>query len=172
MADLKHGIENNKVIKTTSGIVEEHSYAAMTGSEDVTPDHTYGQQVTQLTDKSFQPGYRFNIDNLDFMLKVRDMTESHQNKSKHYVQAMAVVDRVPCEHLPDDHQLADLMTVPIQSLLQSEDDNSRLRGDFIHMIALILMEHVPAFKVCSYNDISYDWIYFSPTFAGSAVAQW
>ena len=92
MADLKHGIENNKVIKTTSGIVEAHSYAAMTGSEDVIPDHTYGQQETQLTDKSLHPGYRFNIDNLDFMLKVRDMTEGRQNKSKHYVQAMAVVE--------------------------------------------------------------------------------
>ena len=33
------------------------------------------------------------------------------------------------------------------------------------MIALILTEHVPAFKVCSHNDINYDWIYFSPTFA-------
>ena len=148
MEELKTGIERNEVIRTVSGVADEHSYASLTRDEEVTPDHTYDQQVQQISHKTLNPCYRMNIDNLDFLLKVRDMTETHQNKSKHYVQAMAVVDRVPCEHLPDDRPIADLMTISIQDFLPSEDDNNSLRDDFIQMVSLILTEHVPAFKVC------------------------
>ena len=158
MEDLKAGIERNEDVRTVTGIAEEHSYSSAARGDEVTPDHLYVQHVQPTTKIDFNPGYRFNIDNLDFLLKVRDMTESHQNKSKHYVQAMAVVDRVPCEHLPDDRPTADLLTIPLEQFLPSEEDNSRLREDLIHVTALILTEHVPAFKVytsCLWYQMSF-----------------
>ena len=48
---------------------------------------------------ALSPGFRFNMDNLDFYIRVRDMTQEHQNQSKHYVKMLAVQYRVNCEGL-------------------------------------------------------------------------
>jgi hypothetical protein len=95
----------------------------------------------------FSPGYRFNFDNLDFLIKVRDMTEDHQNQSRHYVQMLAVKDRVNCEHLPNDEPIGDLLNIDNCQFLPTAADNDSLRNDLIHVISLILTENVKAFEV-------------------------
>ena len=53
------------------------------------PDHDYFSRprtTIQQPSSNTAPGFRLNIDNLDYELSVRNMTMSHQNKSHHYVQ--------------------------------------------------------------------------------------
>lgn len=75
------------------------------------------------------------------------MTEEHQNQSKHYVQMLAVKDRVNCEHLPDKDPIDDLSTIDNHQFLPTAADNDSLRNDLIHVISLILIENVKAFEV-------------------------
>lgn len=73
----------------------DHTYGAtpadsstMMGLGDST-DHTYGrasQHSEAISPSHKHPGFRLNIDNLDYEIKVRHMTISNQNKSQHYVQ--------------------------------------------------------------------------------------
>lgn len=48
-------------------------------------DHDHIKQISLSNDSERHHGYRFNIDNLDFLLQVRNMTKDHQNQSRHYV---------------------------------------------------------------------------------------
>ncbi|VDI63953.1 Hypothetical predicted protein [Mytilus galloprovincialis] len=94
---------------------------------------------------NLSPAYRFNLDNLDFHLKVRDMTQDHQNMLKHYVQLMAVKDRVNCEHLPDTLQIGNLVDVANNEFLPNADDISSLREDIINLTATLLVNHLECF---------------------------
>jgi hypothetical protein len=132
MEKLKREVEENHGNREQQCVnVNDHDYALST-DQDVSHHN---------------PAYRFNMDNLDFHIRVRDMTEAHQNQSKHYVQLMAVKDRVNCENLPDDAPVGDLNGVENSQLLPSAEDNDDLREDMIHIISLILIEHLPAFEV-------------------------
>ena len=70
---------------TTTQTVEQpcgdHSYAAapptVAKAKKASPSLVYG--------------YRFNIDNLDYSIQVRDMTMSNQNREKHYVQVLIMI---------------------------------------------------------------------------------
>ena len=149
MQTMKADVQNNRSNEIDAAHMRDHSYSQRTETTEVTEDHSYSVSMAenQHTEQSYLPGFRFNMDNLDFLLKVRDMTETHQNKSLHYVQLMAVVDRVNCEHLPDDRPVGNLNNIEDHEFLPTGDDNSSLRDDFIHIMALILAENVPAFKV-------------------------
>ncbi|CAC5391207.1 unnamed protein product [Mytilus coruscus] len=99
---MKKSLEENGCQNTAEQ--NDHSYTKL---ENNTPtsmnDHSYSKNTPECADKphdNLSPAYRFNLDNLDFHLKVRDMTQDHQNMLKHYVQLMAVKDRVPLGILP------------------------------------------------------------------------
>ncbi|XP_061181514.1 uncharacterized protein LOC133190028 [Saccostrea echinata] len=83
------------------------------------------------------------------------MTETHQNMSKHYVQIMAVKDRVNCEHLPDENPVGDLNQVENQQLMPSAEDNNDLREDMIHILSLTLIQHLQAFSI--FKDVYPDY---------------
>lgn len=146
---MKISLEDNGCQNTAEQ--NDHSYTKI---ENNTPtsmnDHSYSKNTTECADKphdNLSPAYRFNLDNLDFHLKVRDMTQDHQNMLKHYVQLMAVKDRVNCEHLPDTLQIGNLVDVANNDFLPNADDISSLREDIINLTATLLVNHLKCFKV-------------------------
>lgn len=157
MIALRKSVENNKnleqfVLNEDRNLIQvmDHDYVHVsnnvTASTNDQHDHGYCQKPVT-PNVEFSPGYRFNFDNLDFLIHVRDMTEEHQNLSKHYVQLLAIKDRVNCEHLPNDHPIGDLGNIDNNQFLPSATDNDSLRNDFLHVISLILIENVKAFEV-------------------------
>jgi hypothetical protein len=130
--------------KPTSCVEADHLYA----TEHPVMEHSYAvSHADPLVDSTAPLGYRFNIDNLDFHIRVREMTQQHQNLSQHYTQLMTLVDRVPCEHLSDDQPVGDLLAVENSEFLPTADDNYALRKDMIHVVSNILVENIPSFKV-------------------------
>ncbi|CAC5412689.1 unnamed protein product [Mytilus coruscus] len=146
---MKKSLEENGCQNTAEP--NDHSYTKL---ENDTPtsmnDHSYFKNTPECVDKphdNLSPAYRFNLDNLDFHLKVRDITQDHQNMLKHYVQLMAVKDRVNCEHLPDTLQIGNLVDVANNEFLPNADDISGLREDIIKLTATLLVNHLKYFKV-------------------------
>jgi len=115
-------------------------------SEGHPVDHDYCT-VPTVKNTKLQQGYRFNVDNLDFLIRARNMTQDHQNQTKHYVQLMAIQDRVNCEHFINDRPLGNLSEVPYQDFIPSGDDNYSLRKDIIHVVAEIIIDNLESFKV-------------------------
>ncbi|KAI0233934.1 hypothetical protein LSAT2_015832 [Lamellibrachia satsuma] len=81
----------------------DHTYGA-TPAENSTmmrlgdsTDHTYGragQHSEAISTSHKHPGFRLNIDNLDYEIKGRCMTILNQNKSQHYVQLpLGILDK-------------------------------------------------------------------------------
>ena len=140
----KSSAEKNQTEKKSLYVKEEHCYC----SETPPNDHLYNRTETKEPEE-VKPalGYRFNIDNLDFYIKVRDMTSDNQNKMKHYVQVMALGDRVSCEHLSDKNPVGRLSEVGHENFLPNGDDMNNLKKDMIHVVALVLIENMKEFKV-------------------------
>ncbi|CAC5406574.1 unnamed protein product [Mytilus coruscus] len=74
------------------------------------------------------------------------MTQDHQNSSKHYVQMMAIKDRVNCEAFPDGKPIGDLRDVPNSEFLPTAEENVSMRQDIIKITAEILCSHLDCFK--------------------------
>ncbi|XP_070551390.1 uncharacterized protein [Ptychodera flava] len=90
----KHGLETNNAMKqSNSGNLDSQELAPTANV-----DHTYAISPQCVLDADEEPGFRFNIDNLDYEVKVRNMTSTHQNKSKHYVQLpLGIFDKNECK---------------------------------------------------------------------------
>ena len=75
---MAKNIEGNVQVKVQSG--------------NSTSDHNYSTQEDQadndVNNQGLAPGFRMNIDHLDYKLNVRNMTVDHQNKSHHCVQVV------------------------------------------------------------------------------------
>lgn len=154
MMTLRKAVEDNKLFEHR--VMTDDRPVQLTDHDYIRPSHKHTVKTVEMIDHEystapeeheFASGYRFNFDNLDFLLRVRNMTTDHQNKSKHYVQIMAVKDRVNCEHLPDDQPIGDLLELENNQFLPSLEDHETLRNDLIHAIAILLIENVKSFKV-------------------------
>ena len=146
MNAMKEGMENNANCNpqpAALNVVNDHAYS-MHSTHMVDHDYLMSTPVVQPT-IALSPGFHFNMDNLDFYIRVRAMTQEHQNQSKHYVQMFAVQNRVNCEGPSDDEPIGDLSQKENHVLLTTAIGNSALRDDFIHIISLILVQHIPAF---------------------------
>jgi len=153
MLELKCSLEEN-ANKTTSNnqSKNDHEYARNYFHEQnvVGMDHDY-IHIDRNRNGNFNSGYRFNIDNLEFLLQVRNMTQDHQNQSKHYVQLMAIKDRVNCEDLIDDRPIGNLLQVPNQDFLPNGEDIDSLRKDVIHVVANVLVKNLASFHI--FHDV-------------------
>lgn len=146
MINMKKEVEENN--KTEKSDINDHSYSKSLISIKHDDDHTYVQKPYICTpiEHSLNSGYRFNLDNLDFHLKVRDMTQDHQNSSKHYVQMMAIKDRVNCEVFPDGIPIGDLRDVPNSDFLPTAEESVSMRQDIVNITAEILCSHLDCLK--------------------------
>ena len=130
----------------------DHSYCArveQTTSHRMPLFHEYGRSPTRISGGSLEPGYRLNLDNLDYYTKVRHMTEEHQNTLNHYIQVMAVRDRVNCEHLSDIDLIGNLHLLDSNAFIPSATDVSTLRKDIIQAVALTAVGKIDALKCFS-----------------------
>ena len=130
----------------------DHSYCArveQTTSHRMPLFHEYGCSPTRISSGSLEPGYRLNLDNLDYYTKVRHMTEEHQNTLNHYIQVMAVRDRVNCEHLSDIEPIGNLHLLDSNAFIPSATDISTLRKDIIQAVALTAVGKIDALKCFS-----------------------
>jgi hypothetical protein len=153
MQKVKMDVEENALYPSQGAIIHDHAYHMHTAHIS---DHAY-QTAPQSLNTTLSPGYRFNMDNLDFYIRVRDMTQGHQNQSKHYVQLLAVKDRVNCEGLGDSQPIGDLTQLENHQFLPNASDNNSLREDFIHVVSLILIENLTSFKVFEgIYDVGFD----------------
>uniref|UniRef100_K1S0V2 Uncharacterized protein n=1 Tax=Magallana gigas TaxID=29159 RepID=K1S0V2_MAGGI len=121
MLDLRLGVETGSRKINYNENITDHEYARSSGSA-IEMDHDYMKQISLSNDSERHHGYIFNIDNLDFLLQVRNMTQDHQNQSNHYVQLMAIKDRVYCEDLIDDRPMGNLLNVPNADFLPNGED--------------------------------------------------
>ena len=116
MKAMKEGTENNANCNpqpAALNVEKDHAYSMYS-------THMVDYQVsTPLVEQTFilSPGFRFNMDNLDISIHVRDMTQKHQNQSKHYVQMFAGQYRVHCEGPSDDEPIVDFSQIENLELL-------------------------------------------------------
>ena len=139
MKAMKKGMENNANCNPQPAALNFENAHAYSMHSTHMVDYQMSTPVVQPT-IAWSPGFRF------FYIPVRDMTQEHQNQSKHYVKMFAVQYRVNCEGLPDDKPIEDFSQIENHELLPTLD-NSSLRDDLFHIISLILVQHLPAFKV-------------------------
>ena len=89
----------------------------------------------------------FVVDNIDWMEKVHDMREVHQNKSVHAVATSMVFTRVSSDHLPDDGPQKDIRTCNFRELVTIKDEELKeIQNRYKILVARILVEKFPKFK--------------------------
>ena len=97
--------------------------------------------------------YTYVIDNIDWDVKVHDMREDNQNKSKHAVASSIVFDRVPTNHLPDDGPQKKLNEVNLlDSVTIDRADWIEIQKRMRTLTARAITEFLPqlaVFKECS-----------------------
>ena len=99
-------------------------------------------------------------DNIDKMVHARHQTLTSQNRSLHYFNSYAVLDRCDFSHLSDQHTLPDLPSYDVTKLLPSQRDLDRLVEDFSVLVGRMLTTHVPGFSVykcCSIQHITHQY---------------
>ena len=89
----------------------------------------------------------FIVDNLDWMEKVHDMQEVHQNKSVHAIATSMVFTRVSSDHLPDDAPRKDIKTCNFQELVTIKDEQlKKIKNLYRIFVARILIQKFPEFQ--------------------------
>ena len=90
----------------------------------------------------------FVLDNIDWTERVHDVRQDSQNKSVHAVATSIVFDRVPSSELPDDGPQRNLELSNVRELVaMSESEISSIRHRYRILLANILFEHFPDFKM-------------------------
>jgi hypothetical protein len=89
------------------------------------------------------PGFQFVGDNVDFQVKVRHMTATHQNKDHHLYQNVAYKHRVSGNSLSDREPIGNIHDLPLTTFLPTEDESSALLKDFEHLVGHIWARTIP-----------------------------
>lgn len=119
---------------------DEHTYATVDRKRsERMKEHSYAVCNIKPQKDNAPLGYWFNLDNLDFQIRVREMTQDHQNVSRHFTQRMAIVDRVNCEHLSDE-PVWHLVNIENGAFLPPVEDNYTLRKDMIQVVSNVMVE--------------------------------
>ena len=128
----------------------------MAQTEDVPPEveftlHTHMDELQVAVQKTAEPCYVIQGDNIDKTVRARDMRVDNQNQSLHYFNSFAVRDRIPKEEnsMESDHPKID--SAPLSTFLPTVDDCTAIRDEYITLIARVLVEHLAflaPFKPC------------------------
>lgn len=126
----------------------------MAQTVDISPEveftsHTQTDEV--VVQKTADPCYVIQGDNIDKTVRARDMHVDHQNQSLHYFNSFAVKDRIPKVHNPVElnHQRVD--SAPLSTFLPTVDDCNAIRDGYITLVSRVLVEHLEflaPFKQC------------------------
>jgi len=143
-----------KIMKRWRARVENSMNITSEPEQDVfIRDHSYhtaddiNEQPTQQCVYAVDPeGYIIVMDNLDCLVHVRNMTLENQDREHHYINAIAVKDRVSFPHLDDNVPQAELRDIPNSQFLPSLEENETYKDDFVHQTAYIITKHMPSFN--------------------------
>ena len=126
----------------------------MAQTVDISPEveftlHTHTDEV--VVQKTADPCYVIQGDNIDKTVRARDMRVDHQNQSLHYFNSFAVKDRIPKVDNPVelDHQTVD--SAPLSKFLPTVNDCNDIRDGYITLMSRVLVEHLAflaPFKQC------------------------
>ena len=106
--------------------------------------------VAQLTEElidhraTMHPGFSFTGDNVDMRILPRQMTLSNKNKDHHMYQLVAYKNRIPSNHLSNEHAMNDVKQVPLSTFLPSSEEQSTLVEEFIILIGHVWGQYIPS----------------------------
>ena len=96
--------------------------------------------------EDMHPGYSFTGDNVDMILKPRQMMKSNQNKDYHMFQYVAYENRISANHLADEKQITDISKMPLTTFLPSVQEQEILAEELTTLVGLKWAEHIPSLK--------------------------
>ena len=94
--------------------------------------------------ESMHPGYSFTGDNVDMIIKPRQMTQANQNKDHHMFQYIAYENRVSPNHLSDEVPIGDINKVPFTTFLPSTAEQELLSEQLAIAVCHIWAAHIPS----------------------------
>ena len=115
-----------------------------TVNPDTHPD-TYTDTHSGVVPQSVNAGFKIVFDNIDKTIKPRHMTLNSQTTSLHYVQAMAVKDRIDYSFLSD--KIDPERECNLYDILPDADDYDSLKKRFITHISRMIVAYLSFFKV-------------------------
>ena len=87
-------------------------------------------KLFQVSPAALSPGYQIVIDNVNLRKKVRHKTSTTSNVQHNLMQAYSVLDRVNCEHLPNDRPiLDDIRQLPQETWWLNDTDQSLIKEE-------------------------------------------
>lgn len=89
------------------------------------------------------PTFQITGDNIDLAIKAKHMSTFQQNKSIHWFNLNAVLNRVHGNHLPNSCQKS-ILDVENVAFLPSPEDNQDLLHDLIPLYARCIVYNIPA----------------------------
>ena len=126
----------------------------MAQTVDVSPEveftlHTRTDEVA--VQKTADPCYVIQGDNIDKTVRACDMRVDNQNQSLHYFNSFAVRDRIPKVENPVESDCQKIDSAPLSTFLPTVDDCNAIRDGYITLISRVLVEHLAflaPFKQC------------------------
>lgn len=91
-------------------------------------------------------GFVLVSDNIDKSVNARHQTMESRNRSPHYFNSYAVLDRCDFSHLPDCESPADRSSYDMNCLLPSEDDFEAILLQFAVLVGRMLTTNIPGFE--------------------------
>ena len=91
-------------------------------------------------------GFQITGDNVDLLIKAKHMSSTNQNKSIHWFNLNAVLDRVLGNELSGEKPLKSIMDMENVDFLPSVEDNQKFLHDLIPLAARVIADNIPAFK--------------------------
>ncbi|XP_060758693.1 uncharacterized protein LOC132869364 [Neoarius graeffei] len=90
--------------------------------------------------------YSIILDNLDFFMHAHHQSTRHSNKSIHWIHHIAVQDRIPTYHLPNDNPCVDLLQYDLKMSFPGPETQLFMRREFIVLGSRILTQYLAAFR--------------------------
>ncbi len=88
--------------------------------------------------------FKFWGDNVDKMMRVRDLRSNHQGDMLHMFSILAGRSRTPAPELPFTGQLSKLAETPPEFFLPTESDVAAVKKDLTVIVSRILTEYFPS----------------------------
>lgn len=92
-------------------------------------------------DKGYRP--RVVYDNFDFWIKPGRLTKDFQNTDNHWISQYVTFDRVDTTELNNSHPIGDLSEFEIFRYLINEEEEAKLRTDYIILVCRVLVRFIP-----------------------------
>lgn len=112
-------------------------------NNDISKATQISKQITSFLN-TCHPGNGYGFDNLDLIIKRRNLTKTDNNYDHHWVNHKLIENRVGGNHLTSERPIADILEVPNIKFLPSLEDNEKQRMEYTILTSRI---------ICNYFDL-------------------